>query len=238
MSECDKWLSILLYMVQNAGLIIASRQCSLLSDMDIAYVSSTAVMMTEIIKLGISLIFCFWLDANSNVQELQNLLWKTFFRERTELVQLIYPSLLYVLQNNLQYLIESTPIFHVMYQMKIVTTAIFYSFMISSQGSDKSVLGNRITTNEWICISLLAIGVGCIQASHSNFQIMEISFTVGLFSVIGAVIFSGYAGIHLERTIKSSKSSIWLINIQLSVISFFVCAVIHSVCTNYALSFV
>lgn len=222
--KCDqtnnKWTILLVLVVMNTFLIIASKSCSLLTDMDMPFLSITTVLYTEIIKCVVSISLCYYFDTKCNINELRYILFKAFLRDN-EVFKLILPSLLYVLQNNFQYLIESTPAFQVMYQMKIITTALFYTSMLNKKHSDDAV----ITKKEWFCIIFLAIGVGLIQVSQSNFKIMEVSPTVGVVSVIGAVLFSGYAGISLENTIKSSSSSIWLLNIQLSSISCVLCTV-------------
>lgn len=214
-----RWLPVGILVVQNAALIIASKYCSLLSDMDMAYISLTTVLYTEILKFIISLTCCYWFDTNKSTHELATLLRKTFSRDNLEMHKLLVPSLLYVIQNNLQYLIESTALFHVIYQLKIVTTAVFFSCMMNNSGSgidSKHKLGYK----EWLCICLLCVGVSMVQISHSDFHAFQVSITIGFISVVVAIIVSGYAGVHLEKTIRSSKSSIWLINIQLSVISF------------------
>ena len=40
------------------------------------------------------------------------------------------PAILYNIQNNLQYVIETSSLFIVMYQLKNVTTAMFYQTML------------------------------------------------------------------------------------------------------------
>ena len=236
----NKWLILILLVIINTLLIIASKSCSLLTDMDMPFLSITTVLYTEIIKCLISLCCCYYYDNNCNILELKYSLYKAFFKDN-EIFKLIIPSMLYVLQNNFQYLIESTPAFQVMYQMKIITTTLFYTCMLSNTKTNTSNIKTNnpnthgthfhdhghvlISKREWCCIICLAIGVGLIQVSQSNFKVMEVSPTVGVVSVLGAVVFSGYAGISLEKTIKSSKSSVWLLNVQLSVISCVLCTV-------------
>jgi len=214
-----RWLPVGVLVMQNAALIIATKYCSMLSDMDMSYISLTTVLYTEILKFAISLGCCYWFDANRNMMELNTLLTKTFSRDNVELYKLVIPSLLYIIQNNLQYLIESTALFNVLYQLKIVTTAVFFSCMVNSASSTIDSK-HRLGKKEWLCIFLLCIGVTMVQISHSDFHEFQISLTVGLLCVGFAILISGYAGVHLEKTIRSSKSSIWLINVQLSVISF------------------
>ncbi len=106
-------------------------------------------------------------------------------------------------------IIDSAPLFLVMYQMKIITTAVFYSTLLS----------RRISNKEWLSIIILAIGVSMVQSSQKEFLPHHASNTIGLVSVIFACMTSGLAGVFFEKTIKQSKTSIWMINVQMSLLS-------------------
>lgn len=70
--------------------------------------------------------------------------------------KLSIPAVLYVIQNNLQYVAASNldvATFQVTYQMKILTTAFFSVVM----------LGKKLTTSKWLSLLLLAVGVGIVQ---------------------------------------------------------------------------
>lgn len=75
--------------------------------------------------------------------------------------KLSIPAILYVIQNNLQYVAASNldvATFQVTYQMKILTTAFFSVFM----------LRKRLTIGKWLALLLLAIGVGIVQIQSGN----------------------------------------------------------------------
>lgn len=70
--------------------------------------------------------------------------------------KLAVPAILYVVQNNLQYVAASNldvATFQVTYQMKILTTAFFSVLM----------LGKRLSRAKWAALFMLALGVGIVQ---------------------------------------------------------------------------
>lgn len=75
--------------------------------------------------------------------------------------KLAVPAILYVIQNNLQYVAASNldvATFQVTYQMKILTTA-FFSVLL---------LRRRLNRSKWIALVLLAIGVGVVQLQTTS----------------------------------------------------------------------
>lgn len=127
-----KWMSLVLFVVQNAVLTIALRACSLYeSAHNSSYIASTVVMFTEVLKLVLSTIICFVLDAQGNPFTFRDLLVRGYVDDGADFLKLCVPAILYTIQNNLQYVIESAPLFLVLYQSKIITTAIFYSVLLS-----------------------------------------------------------------------------------------------------------
>lgn len=75
--------------------------------------------------------------------------------------KLSIPAILYVIQNNLQYIAASNldvATFQVTYQMKILTTA-FFSVLL---------LGKRLSSVKWLSLLLLAVGVGIVQIQSTG----------------------------------------------------------------------
>jgi UDP-sugar transporter A1/2/3 len=75
--------------------------------------------------------------------------------------KLSIPAILYVVQNNLQYVAASNldvATFQVTYQMKILTTAFFSVVM----------LGKRLSSTKWLSLLLLAVGVGIVQIQSTG----------------------------------------------------------------------
>ncbi|KAF8321707.1 hypothetical protein DL93DRAFT_2072531 [Clavulina sp. PMI_390] len=75
--------------------------------------------------------------------------------------KLSIPAILYVIQNNLQFVAASNldvATFQVTYQMKILTTAAFSVLM----------LGKRLTAKKWAALLCLALGVGIVQIQSGS----------------------------------------------------------------------
>lgn len=75
--------------------------------------------------------------------------------------KLSIPAILYVIQNNLQYLAASNldvATFQVTYQMKILTTAFFSVIMLKK----------RLSFGKWMALLLLAVGVGIVQLQSTS----------------------------------------------------------------------
>lgn len=160
--------------------------------------------------------------------------------------KLSVPAILYVIQNNLQYVAASNldvATFQVTYQMKILTTA-FFSVLL---------LRKRLSRTKWASLVLLAVGVGIVQiqsssapatshhthvdVSHEHQLRSEIPVPDepimspervmhpirGFVAVTLACMTSGLAGVYFEFILKSSSGSsapdLWVRNTQLSLFS-------------------
>jgi solute carrier family 35 (UDP-sugar transporter), member A1/2/3 len=136
--------------------------------------------------------------------------------------KLSIPALLYVLQNNLQYVAVSNldvPTFQVTNQMKILTTA----------GFSVLLLHRKLSRRKWASLALLAVGVGVVQiqasiASQETSPIVLPSGNVytqggdtvdpippsastlhpltGFLAVSAACFTSGLAGVYFEMVLK------------------------------------
>lgn len=213
------------------------------------YLTSTAVLLNEIIKLTI----CVWvaLRDRRNVDgpmtplshSIKNLYSDVF---RPDNWKLAIPACLYTLQNTLQYVAVSNldaATFQVTYQLKILTTALF----------SVTMLHRSLSLKKWISLVLLTIGVAIVQlpspgssippantqssdstdASHQrrsatyqgidddNHMEPEMNRTIGLVAVAIACTISGLAGVYFEKVLKGSSATLWVRNIQLSFYSLF-----------------
>jgi drug/metabolite transporter (DMT)-like permease len=208
-----KWIALACLIIQNSGLAVTMRYTFILSSSTHdKYITSTAVIMAELIKLSISLLACFVSDCHGSYQKLINLFYKEFVANKSDFLKLMVPSILYIIQNSLQYFSMqclSAPVFQVLYQMKIITTAMFSVLILSK----------HLTSIQWISILALTLGVALVQLSQGNSNSSTDSNSLaGLVSVILGCLTSGFAGVYFEMVLKSSSASIWLRNIQLSVI--------------------
>eukprot|EP01038_Epipyxis_sp_PR26KG_P010420 gene10420-13996_t len=83
------------------------------------------------------------------------------------------------------------------------------------------MLSKRLSVKEWFTIVSLAAGVGLVESSQNEIIHNHASNFIGVISVFTAIITSGLAGVYFEKIMKASKSSIWMINIELSLLSIF-----------------
>ncbi|KIO19995.1 hypothetical protein M407DRAFT_82043 [Tulasnella calospora MUT 4182] len=134
--------------------------------------------------------------------------------------KLSIPAILYVIQNNLQFVAASNldvATFQVTYQMKILTTAGFSVLM----------LRKKLSTVKWLSLLGLAIGVGVVQiqtgaAAHGGGDSIVkhvMNPTKGFLAVSSACLTSGLAGVYFEMVLKGSQSDLWVRNVQLSLFS-------------------
>ncbi|KAG9038917.1 hypothetical protein FRB95_013595 [Tulasnella sp. JGI-2019a] len=168
--------------------------------------------------------------------------WRRLAREvfSTDCWKLSIPAILYVIQNNLQFVAASNldvATFQVTYQMKILTTAAFSVLM----------LRKKLTTTKWLSLLGLAVGVGIVQiqttgststpakvveavvldemAAEAATEIVHAAAThvmnplKGFLAVSAACMTSGLAGVYFEMVLKGSQADLWVRNVQLSLFS-------------------
>jgi solute carrier family 35 (UDP-sugar transporter), member A1/2/3 len=144
-----KWIALVALILQNSGLAILMRYTMVSTQVGTdRYLSSTAVLTAEILKLSISVVLCFIVDCNMSYKMFISSLYSEFIGNRSDWIKLMVPSILYTLQNSLQYFSMSrlsAPVFQVLYQLKIVTTAIF----------SVTLLARRISALQWLSVVML-----------------------------------------------------------------------------------
>lgn len=204
-----KWASIMMFILIHAIMTISLRVEAIMTDMDNPCINSTQVCMTEMVKLFLAFLACLFVDAKGSVWQLLSQLEKAFVDEGADMLKLCVPAVLYIAQNNLQYVIETSPLFVIMYDCKVITTALFYTYM----------LDHRFRKREWFAIIVLTLGIGMVQAGETDVHYHHASNFVGTSAVVFACLTSGFAGVFFEKTLKDSNSSIWMINLELSMIS-------------------
>lgn len=224
-SSSIKYAALLTLVLQNSLLILTMRY-SRVMDTDEVYISSTAVLLNEVIKLSICLLISFKEVGFK----------KTFVEVFGEgHWMLAVPAALYTLQNSMQYVAASNldaATFQVTYQLKILSTAFFAV----------TILHKRLHINQWAALGLLTLGVAVVQLPTSIVEVVkgfiapiqDIETPVeeritgvannirGLVAVTIACVLSGLAGIYFEKVLKGSRSvSLWVRNVQLSFYSLF-----------------
>ncbi|KAK1924098.1 hypothetical protein DB88DRAFT_489076 [Papiliotrema laurentii] len=266
-----KWISLITLALQNAFLTIIMHYSRITTAPNKTYSAAAAVLLNELLKGSVSVIIALKridvemkdtatqnekdprslnraapsrLPPYLQASRIQNLSRQVL---SPDCYKLAVPAILYVIQNNLQYVAATNldvATFQVTYQMKILTTA-FFSVIL---------LRKRLSRAKWIALIMLAVGVGIVQiqststsahvssgpgahASQSGAslrsEIPEESVVIpvrvmhplrGFIAVTLACMTSGLAGVYFEYILKSSSGSapppdLWVRNTQLSLFS-------------------
>ena len=214
------------------------------------YHTSTAVLLSEALKCILSLIGVLYTKSYRSGKErvptspLSDAVSLPLPLNRTRLrfgilndqrarkfMTLLIPSLLYTIQNNLQFVAVSNlyaATFQVAYQGKILTTAICAVVL----------LGKNLSMTQWYSIMLLAAGVACASVPTTNTALQALSphcqdHIRGIAAVSMACLISGFAGVYTESVLKRTQTTsyngltqrnttfnFWLRNLQLCLASF------------------
>ncbi|THH17522.1 hypothetical protein EW146_g3304 [Bondarzewia mesenterica] len=237
-----KYISLVTLAVQNASLTLLMHYSRVSTPPSRAYSAASAVLATELLKGFISLVIAFTrLDnvppqytlvpgpkADGFAASLLNprvfltrcsSLGKEVFRP--DCWKLSIPAILYVIQNNLQFVAASNldaATFQVSYQMKILTTAAFSVFL----------LRKKLTPLKWLALFFLGLGVAIVQiqcgatkvsSSSGSLDVHVMDPIKGFLAVAAACFTSGLAGVYFEMVLKNTTGDLWVRNVQLSLFS-------------------
>lgn len=207
-----KYISLAVLVVQNASLILSIRFVRTLPG-DRFYATS-AVVMAEVLKV-LTCLLIILLQKRLNLKETVLFLYDCIVVQYKDTLKLAVPSLIYTLQNNLQYIaISNLPAatFQVTYQLKILTTALFSVLM----------LRKSLSRVQWVSLLLLFAGVAIVQVQQEGNKESSASssaqnYSVGLVAVVISCLSSGFAGVYFEKILKGSSASVWVRNVQLGL---------------------
>lgn len=209
-----KTTSLVTLTLQNAIVSLSMRYARMKKKEDL-FISSTGVLMAEVVKLVVCLGLVF-IDEGLHFGRFYNLVRAHTVQNPLDTLKVGVPALLYVVQNNLLYLSASNldaATSQVTYQLKILTTAIFAIILLKK----------KITITQWISLVILVVGVVLVQLSNvvekarpANFEENRL---LGFAATILACLLSGLAGVYFEMILKGSDVSIWMRNVQLSLLS-------------------
>lgn len=206
-----KYFGILLLTLQQASMPLMARYSRAREDSNVFF-TTVNVFMMEIIKVVVCSGIIIY--TTKSISKYVNELKTAIVDHRSETLKVCIPALIYTLQNNLYYIalshLEATT-FCITYQMKIFTTAIFMYFF----------LGKKLSTKQWWALVLLVLGVADIQYVYSPppaSEDIEQNPMYGFIAVLTMCFTSAFAGVYLEKVLKSSNASIWVQNIRLALI--------------------
>nr|CAD2169095.1 unnamed protein product [Meloidogyne enterolobii] len=214
-----KWLSLFILIAQTTALVLTLRYSRTQIGEGPKYLSSTAVLMAEIVKF-ITCVFVLFFQNDWSFDRLLRVLNADVFNRLNETTKIGVPALLYVIQNNLLFLSLSkldAATYQVTYQLKILTTAFF----------SVTMLNKKLNILKWIALLLLTGGVALVQlpknSSKPNITYDHNSSDrlIGLFAILAACFSSGFAGVYLERILKTASVQLWTQNLLLSFFSIF-----------------
>uniref|UniRef100_A0A3B5QMN3 Solute carrier family 35 member 2 n=1 Tax=Xiphophorus maculatus TaxID=8083 RepID=A0A3B5QMN3_XIPMA len=208
-----KYISLAVLVVQNASLILSIRYVRTLPGD--RFFTTSAVVMAEVLKVATCLLIVL-LQKRCALKETLWFLLDSVVLQYQDTLKLAVPSLIYTLQNNLQYVaISNLPAatFQVTYQLKILTTALFSVLM----------LRKSLSRVQWVSLLLLFAGVAVVQVQQEGKKEAAVAdasnqnYMVGLVAVVISCLSSGFAGVYFERILKGSSASVWMRNVQLGV---------------------
>lgn len=97
-----KYASLIVLVIQNTALVLTLRYSRRSSEGQPLYITSTAVVMTELIKFIISTCVVFY-NNDYEISKVLELLQKEIFENLGDTLKLSVPAVLYTIQNNLLY---------------------------------------------------------------------------------------------------------------------------------------
>ncbi|XP_073499159.1 UDP-N-acetylglucosamine transporter isoform X2 [Phyllobates terribilis] len=207
-----KYISLGILVFQTTSLVLTMRYSRTLKEEGPRYLSSTAVVAAEVLKI-VACILLVYKDNSCSVRALNRVIHDEIINKPMETLKLAIPSGIYTLQNNLLYVALSNldaATYQVTYQLKILTTALF----------SVSMLQKKLTKYQWLSLVILMAGVTFVQwptdsPSVPSKEVSVGSRFVGLMAVLTACFSSGFAGVYFEKILKETKQSVWIRNIQL-----------------------
>ncbi|KAJ1374324.1 hypothetical protein KIN20_036991 [Parelaphostrongylus tenuis] len=213
-----KYVSLVVLIAQTTALVLVLRYSKTQKVDGPRYISSTAIVLSEIVKMIICVAVIFHTNG-WRFSLFQNEIRAEVLDKLGETLKVSVPAVLYVIQNNLLFLALhklDAATYQVTYQLKILTTAFF----------SVTMLGRSLNRLKWIALVLLTGGVALVQmkpgaparkASRGDSS----DSIVGLFAVLAACVSSGFAGVYFEKILKTTSVSLWMRNLQLAFFSIF-----------------
>lgn len=126
---------------------------------------------------------------------------------------LAVPAALYVVQNYLHFVAIANlapGVFQVLYQLKVLTTAVF----------SVALLRRQLSVRQWLALVVLVMGVALVQAGGGA-PTRALEHTPrparGFAAALALSTLSGLAGVYIELVLKSGDADVWIRNVQLSM---------------------
>ena len=202
-------ISLVVFTLQNAMFVLLMRGSKL---MNTHYNSSVAVLVTEALKLPLSVaLLCF---EKGGVGAACSQLHKDIVGAPVDTLKIAIPAVLYTVQNNALFIAMEhleAAVFQVTYQLKTLTTAVLTVAM----------LGRSLGRHQWGALLLLMAGTALVQEPKKDGakagDAGASGFAIGVGATVVACVCSSLASVYLEKILTESKPSIWVRNAQLCI---------------------
>lgn len=199
-----KWVAVAVLLFQNAGtnvIMPLARRTE--------WNSQSGVICQEIAKGVVSVLALLWGGGFSNLAEA--------LRPTPEALKTAVPAMLFLLQNNLQYIAAgylSPTLFGCLYQLKILTVALLSVLL----------LHKKISCIQWAALAMLVVGAALVVLGHvkpnKGEHISNASaLWRGVVVIITATCLSGLGGVYFEKLLKGSTVTLAARNLQLACYS-------------------
>ena len=215
--------SLFSLVLQQSGLVLMirySRTAGAGAD-HISYIPSVVVVSAEVVKFLLNLTLEITVKKPDGVGASTDI--KQIFKTMVnmESLKLLVPALLYLIQNNLLFVALknlSVPVYQVLNQGKLFTTAFF----------SRLLLDKKISYCQYFSLLMLATGVVIVQQSANKDHANDTSSTqddgnpwVGFFAVLASCLTSGFATVYFEKVLKQKSAtkkqlSVYARNMQLA----------------------
>lgn len=83
----------------------------------------------------------------------------------------------------------------------------------------------KLLSTQWTALVILVAGIALVQTAQQSKPVVhdpnapEQNRLIGFSAAFGACILSGFAGIYFEKMLKGADISVWMRNVQLSLLS-------------------
>ncbi|OII75208.1 UDP-galactose transporter family protein [Cryptosporidium andersoni] len=200
-----RYVTLILMILQSVFAVLCMRLSLIYPSKDGKfYLSPVSVVVGEFMKLITSLILIFITTSECKLSNYRQALYDELTSDYWGNILVCIPGTLFLFQNNLLYVaLKRLPvsIYQVIYQLKIITTALFSVI----------ILKRKLSSVRWFACSMLVIGVVLVPKS-SNKDNLEISSSfeifIGLISAIICSITSGLGAVILEKVIKGGNKTV------------------------------
>jgi len=210
--------SLFALVLQQSGLVLMIRYSrTAVGPEHIPYIPSVVVVSAEVLKfmLNGSLEITF----NPDVRSDKSVMLKSMLANMItlECLKLFVPALLYLIQNNLLFVALknlSVPVYQVLNQGKLFTTAFFSRLLLNKQ----------ISYCQYFSLLMLAAGVVIVQQSTNKDQsssMNEGNPWIGFLAVLVSCVTSGFSAVYFEKVLKQKSDtkeqlSVYIRNMQLA----------------------